>query len=312
MYADTGTLGAVDTSACAVGAIRTGGTYRRVGPDVLELTPDQAPGVTYTLMDLPGRKTGSTIADILAARGDAGRIALSGDLLSDDTILLAGGWGTMGVNERWDETPIGIFTDRWRGGNVAWDNLFSSNRLGPIQICMGAHPLRDARPDTSEPAWTGPQVATVEVVGAGRPENVRLNAADGIEYALAAGSELVEAQELATTAPQGPPLVVTGTWDPAGGLVEVTDWYIQELGPGVRKYGVGQEGDETGDLLPQRPDLPSTDWPGGPDPETGVPRFGPPANGNGAAPTRAAGPGLWLGLAFLGAAVFAALNREGR
>lgn len=309
-----GTVGATyDPNACAVGVIRTGGSYRQVGPDVLELTPDQAPGVVYTLKDAPNA-TSTTVADILETRGPSGRIALSGTLLSNDTILMAGGWGTMGPNERWDEPFIGIFQERWRGGNVNWTTVFSDRTLGPITLCLGAHPLRDAKPDTSEPPWTGQMVATVQVNGAGVPENVELNAADGIRYALASASEETDAVELATTAPQGTRLVVTGRWDPGAALVAVSDWYIEELGEGVKKYGVGQEGDETGDIVHQRPDVPSTDWPGGPDPETGIPRFGPPANGNGqpqeAPSPAAAGVPWWVGLGLVAALAWAARDRE--
>lgn len=295
-----GMLGAVNPGACAVGVIRSGGSYRQTGPDTLALTPDQAPGVTYTLTDAPERP--GTIQDILDARGPEGRIAFSGTLLDDDTIIMAGGWGTMGPNEVWNEPFLGIFQERWRGGNVNWETVFSDQLLGPVTICLGQHPLRDAAEPEPVAAWEGSQVATVTVQGAGIPANVRLAGEDGFFYTLAPSSNPTAATELATTAPQGTRLVVTGRWDSEAGEAAVFDWYIEELGEGVKKYGIGQEGEETGDIVHQRPDVPSTDWPGGPDPETGVPRFGPPEE-NGAAEAGDGGAGL-LALAAMGAMFF--------
>ena len=128
----------------------------------------------------------------------------------------------------------------------------------------------------------------MKVTGGGIPENVALFAADGVTYKLASASDPTNATELATTAPQGPALTVTGSWEPAAKLVAVTDWYITELGPGVKKYGVTPEGN----LGPQSPDYPSTDWPGGLPKEPAAPA----PSGNGAAPTGAAPSSATVGL----------------
>lgn len=247
----------------------------------LTIFPDDQPGKSVTLINL-APAWGSVESLIQTYKGRA-RVVFSGYLLSDGRLVSNGGAGSLGANE------------------------FAATR-GPDPSQNPAHvtaiypaapaPAADAPPPPAAPPppppWTGKQSASVKVTGGGIPENVQLFAADGITYKLASASDATNATELATTAPQGPALTVTGSWEPAAKLVAVTDWYITELGPGEKKYGVTPEGN----LGPQSPDYPSTDWPGGLPKEPAAP------SGNGAAPTEAAAPssatvGLIIGVGLL-------------
>jgi len=246
----------------------------------LTISPDDQPGKSLTLVNLtPAWGSVENLIQIYAGRA---RVIFSGFLLSDGRFVSNGGAGSLGANE----------FAATRGPDPSQVPSYITD-LYPLAPAPAPDAPPEPPPPPPAPAWTGEQSASVQVTGGGIPENVRLFAADGTTYKLASASDATNATELATTAPQGPALTVTGRWDPAGALVAVTGWYITELGPGEKQYRITPEGN----LGPQSPDYPSTDWPGGLPEEPGAAEPGA-TPGAEAAPSSAT-VGLVVGLGLL-------------
>lgn len=274
-----------------------GGAFK-VMPDFsyVEVRPDDEPGAVYRFYNpYTHPDAGDTIRFFAGAQGMQGRAALAGDVLSDGRVLFFGGSGKLSANE--------FYKKAFRGPCQGWTTGAPPNGLGIpyVPVGGGAVPTGGGAPtpppETPPPAkapWTGEQVATVQVTGAGVPENVKLYGVDGKVYKLAAGSDPDTAKWLATYAPQGPELVVKGTWDEAAELVKVTDAYIKATGS--RGYGTTPEGE----IGPPSEDYPSTNPEG-----TGLmPQKPREPAGAGTTPTTAgagAGPGAgtWLALGAL-------------
>jgi len=313
---------------CLVGRLRTGGSYHRVAPDTLALTPDHAPGMTFYLKDPPypnhPNRRGEAIGEIVGYRGASGRVAVDGALMSNGDLLIQG-YGLMGPNEKFrqedamtvlvdlqgkDAIPygggafvaehaLGLY-DVYVGEPICWGQGITTTETGePVQ--------EDTEAPPPEP-WSGEQVATISYDGATRV--VTVYGADGEVYQVdPSATPPAILEELQTTAPQGTRLVIDGDWTPADGLVGVVDWYIEQLGEGEKKYGVDE-----GSLVPQSPDVPSTDWPGGlPTTDPRHPDYAGEDGGTGeaATPTRAGmGGGAGIALAALGLVLV--LGREDR
>lgn len=261
------------------------------------IIPDDNPGSPVTLVNAPGWNSVQSLA--ATYKGRFPRVIFSGDLLTNRTLISDGGAGSLGANE---------FAKTTRRGECR-------PYLGGSYGSAPAAPSAPAEPPPPPP-FTGTQEATVNVVGGGIPANVTVYAADGIAYKLASSSDATNAQELATIAPQGPALKITGRWDPAAKTVSVTSWLI--VATGDKKYGVDPE---TREVVPQRPGIPSTDWPGVPAeyPQESPEPSGAPGNGGApggagspspAAPGEPAAAGMGWGLGLLvGLAVLA--SRKG-
>jgi len=267
----------------------------------LIITPDDNPGEKITLIDPPAYapEQQTTIAGLIRTYSGR-RTAFSGYLLSDGRMVSDGGAGSLSANEfyrRRELDPAQCVGVRAQAMGIP----------GPAPAPPpGATPPPPATPPPAPPSWTGEQIATVQVTGAGIPENATLYGADGRTYKIAAGSEASAAIWLATYAPQGPALVVKGAWDPGAGLVVVQDAYIQATGS--RGYGVMP----TGEMGP-----PSTDYPSSTPEGTGLmprtPEAAPGAPGAPAPSTAGAAPGgvaLWI-LGGLAVALMAS-QRRGR
>lgn len=302
-------LGAVG-SGCVMGTATVGGDFQvdPSDPSVLLLTPDQAPNAVYRLTDYPypthPDKRGRAVRDVKSYLGTSGRMHATGALFTDDTVYFTG-WGKVQVNEFWDAQRLaeergGVFH---RGATVYLNlpGLFDVY-TGGAPVCLGQGlpgsgggngTTNGASEDPPDP-WTGEQVATISYDGASRV--VTVYGADDVTYTVDPdNTPPAIMEELQTTAPQGERLVMRGAWDPAEGFVDVMDWYIEKLGPGEKKYGVTPEGD----LVPQGPDVPSTDWPGGlPVTDPRHPDYVPPEDGA-SAPAKA-GAGPLLAFALLG------------
>ncbi|HUT98889.1 MAG TPA: hypothetical protein VM054_07430 [bacterium] len=225
----------------ALGYYVAGGAWH-ASPDghSIIISPDDQPGKTVTLVNIT--PAWGSVESLIKTYGEAGkaRVVFGGFLLSDGRMLSNGGAGSLGANEFATTT----------GPDPS--NLPS--------YVTDIYPAAPAAPAPAEPTpapaptppWTGEQIATVHVTGQGIPENATLYGADGKTYKIAAGSDPAAATWLATYAPQGPALMVTGTWDPVAGLVTVQDAYIEATGS--RGYGVTP----TGELGPPSTEYPST------------------------------------------------------
>lgn len=263
-----------------VGRIRTGGNYSSGGPGVILLTPDDRPGTTFRVENKPGDDMVNRIQSMV---GNTGRVAVDGQELSDGRIIQTGGWGKLQPNEP--------YTTQTFGPDSCLESLGYAAQPGDVEQEGGG--AEEAPP----PPWTGEQAATIRYDGSTR--TVTVFGADGVTYVLdKAGTPAEIVTELSGTAPQGTRLVITGAWDPGAGDVAVSDWYIEELGEGEKKYGIDE-----GKLVPQSPDVPSTDWPGGlPTDDPRHPEYEPDAE-----PVQAGmGAAGWL----LAAAILGTVARE--
>ena len=259
----------------------------------LTIHPDDQPGKSVQLVNLaPAWGSVENLLKIYAGRP---RVIFGGYLLSDGRMVSNGGAGSLGANEFATTT-----------GPDASNNPDYVTAIYPAAPAPAPDAPPPPAPPPPAPPWTGKQAGAVHVTGGGIPENVQFFAADGTTYKLASASDPTNAVELATIAPQGPSLTVTGTWDQAGKLVAVTDWFITDLGAGEKKYGVTPEGV----LVPQSPEYPSTDWPGGLPKEpagSGTPAPAPAAVLAGAA---SATVGLVVGLGLLAVLLAGAAGRR--
>lgn len=274
-----GTLGRLGQAACAVGRIRTGGNYTATGDGALELRPDRQPGTVYRLVNAA---RSDAVQDIIGYRGNTGRVAVEGPLLSDGTIPISG-FGLMGPNETWggrdtlEAMAAGLNgmqqTDAWvpypEGGGVARFDV-AGNTDAPL--CLGDP--RDGG-DTGEdpppppPDWSGEQAASIMWNASTR--TLTVYGSDGVTYTgVEAESDPTAWETITTVAPQGQMLTVTGDWSPGDGTVGIQGWVIEATGD--QDYGIDPD---TGGFSD--------------DPEDGAvaeyddPRFQPPTNGE--APT---------------------------
>lgn len=282
-----------------MGMMAVGGDFT-VAPDRKSLTlrPDDQPGKVFTFVEQLWNppQNQNTIAYLADTFGMSGRAVLSGWLLSDGRIVATGSGGKLMVNQFAPTQPV-------NPDNPNCPTYAAAAAMFP-PYPYGEGGTAEPEPEPPPPPWTGEQVATVRLQPtAGLPENVHVYGADGFTYKLASSSDETSATELATTAPQGPNLLITGKWDPGTLLVSVTSWKIEATGD--RKYGVTPEGD----IAPQSPDLPSTDWPGGPVPTTttAAPDGGASSGGG----VQSASLGIFVGLALLGAVMVGASKRKG-
>lgn len=264
----------------------------------ITVVPDDQPGKSYTFYNNPAwaPENQTTIAELIATFGTSGRTIFSGSLLSDGRIISNGGGGKLSPNE----------FAATQGPNPAGCSPSVTGMFPPAPAPGPGTPAPPPPPPPAPP-WEGTQGATVQVTGGGIPENVKVYGADGVTYRLASSSDPTNATELATTAPQGTPLTIRGRWDPATGLVAVSTWWITQLGEGEKKYGITPEGQ----LGPQSPDYPSTDWPGGlpKTPAAGAPGPGAPAAGLAGTEGTVA---LVFALGLLGAMLLAVASRGRR
>lgn len=232
------------------GAWAIGGAFT-VLPDysAVEVHADDEPGAVYRFVKPPGYGS-DNIREFAQAQGMSGRAALAGDMLSDGRILYYGASGRLGANE--------FYRKAFRGAPSSYTTATLGIPYVPVEGGAPAGGAAPTPPPAEAPAppppWTGEQLASVQVTGQGIPENAKLFGADGRVYKIAAGSDEAAATWLATYAPQGPALVVKGTWDPGALLVKVTDAYIQATGS--RGYGVNPEA--PGELAPPSTEYPST------------------------------------------------------
>lgn len=234
-------------------SVALGGEWQALADlSAILLVPDDKPGKVYRVV---GRAGGNRIQSITNTYGMSGRAAFSGALLSDDTLISDGGVGQLGPNEDYQEQP--------RGDCPGWVvDLFGTTPPadGPIATTCDPGYVKINNECVSVLPWDGEQRVSINLSPSyGIPENVVVYGVDGFQYRLdLSASEPGAQRTLATTAPQGSPLVIRGRWDPAALIVRVDDWWIFELGPGEREYGI----DETG-LVAPRAGIPTTANPGG-------------------------------------------------
>jgi len=217
MYASTlaggpGLLG--DTVAC-VGHVAVGGDFTP-SPDrtTAVVVPDDNPGHPVTVF-------GPMAAFVVSSMASAGalRAAFSGDLLSDGTLLSDGGAGKLSANEFYATQDRGACSATALQSYPAagTGSTSASTVVDTLAVDTATTP-----PPTASGQFTGPLQATVNVAGGGLPENVEVYAADGRKYKLASASDASAAAALAA-GPTGV-LTITGTWDPATGLVAVSSF----------------------------------------------------------------------------------------
>jgi len=243
------TLGRLGQTVCAVGRIRTGGSYTATG-DALELRPDRAPGTVYRLVN-GGRR--DTVGDIIGYRGQSGRVAVEGPLLSDGTIPISG-FGLMGPNETWGgrdtleaiaagmnamQNLDGVWVPYPEAGGIArWDLAGDTD----APLCLG-NPSGNGNTATDDgdqpppppPDWSGEQAASIVWNAASR--TLTVYGADGVTYTGVEGASDPAAWEsITTTAPQGQRLLITGDWSPGDGTVSVDSWVIEATGD--QDYGI--------------------------------------------------------------------------
>jgi hypothetical protein len=265
-------------------------------PDEIHTTPDDAPGTTVRVVNRTPQHTNvqRLQATVREHYGAGRRAVFSGVLLSDGRLISDGGMGQQGQNQ--------FTATQDRGPCPSWA---AAEYDAPI-------PILPDEPETPPP-YTGPQDATITGQRGGDPFVVKVYGADGYMYHIAPDSDPTSMDELSGIAPQGATLVITGTWDRDTLLVSVTDWYIGELGPGHRTYGIDpdtgemKDPDEIGDSGIPDSDTPPPDRSG--PTGGGGEQWGREKTGGGVAPVAADSVGAPLnagmvagigGLLFLG------------
>ena len=221
-------------------SVALGGEFQATADQqALLLVPDDQPGKVIRVIGGPGNTT--RIPRFIRSYGSRGRAAFSGALMSDDSLISDGGAGALRPNQNYVEQPRGDCPQR----------------------IIDAFGVSSPEPETAvaiAPPWEGLQRVSINLdPPLGIPENVLVYGVDGNQYRVdTSASNQDQMKTLATIAPQGSPLGISGRWDPTAKMVRVDDWYIWELGAGAQEYGI----DETG-LVAPRAGIPTTANPGG-------------------------------------------------